>query len=119
MRLLIPLILLASLACAQDSTAVQTPRDPFASLPGSELAEDVRPTPGQLLPEITLLGYLEVEGRPALAMLAFEGRSELVRGGDALLFKRGPQSYFVEVLDVSGGRVRLALPGLPEALELF
>lgn len=119
MRAIIPLLLLASLACCQDSTDVHTPRDPFTPLPAE--VEQAAPdrVPPTLLPEILLLGYLEVEGLPALAMVSFEGRSELVRSGDALLFKRGQQSYFVEVIEVAGGRVRLQLPGLAAPLELF
>jgi len=116
------LLLVLLLATTGRSEETDPERDPFEPTPvleeaarrSQERAPDA-PGPGQADSRgdatpavgVRLSAYLELEGRPAAALLEVDGRTLLVRAGDRLTWTGPAGEVEATVTGLADGRVRL------------
>ncbi len=120
------LVLLCSSAAAlaqeaADSLDVSQLPDPFhAELQPDSLAVPAvtRPVPSPTLPRIELLVYLEVEGKPPLAIIDVDGQRQVVEPGDRVWVQRRGEPFELFVEELAEGRLVFSAPGLLQPLEI-
>lgn len=117
-RLATALALAGLLGVARAQEPPAPPADPFAT-PSSMRRAQADGTIGPVgsrsllagLPAVTVLGTIEVAGRPAGALLAVGDLRRVVRGGDRLALVAGGLEVTLEVQAIEGGAVHVRVGG--------